>query len=184
MATTPALRLPNLRFIALPALLAVLILPLHNRLAAGDRDPIRVVVWDERQPEQKQAYNDQFLGDSIAVHLADQKGFEVRSHGLDDANQGLDDTVLDFAEVIIWWGHVRHSQITPETGRKIVERIVDGRLSLIALHSAHWSTPFVEAMNEKTRRAAIMQFDSSARQLKLNEIPLRKRYYLPKLDEP
>ena len=53
--------------------------------------------------------------------------------------------------MLIWWGHVRHAEITPETGRSIVQRIKDGKLSLIAIHSAHWSTPFVEAMNERTR---------------------------------
>ncbi len=54
-------------------------------------------------------------------------------------------------DVLIWWGHVRHAEIAPETGQSIVKRIKDGRLSLIALHSAHWSTPFVEAMYERTR---------------------------------
>ena len=44
-----------------------------------------------------------------------------------------------------------NAEITPETGQSIVQRIKDGKLSLIALHSAHWSTPFVEAMNERTR---------------------------------
>jgi trehalose utilization protein len=33
-----------------------------------------------------------------------------------------------------------------------VQRIMDGRMSLIALHSAHWSLPFVEAMNERTKQ--------------------------------
>ena len=33
----------------------------------------------------------------------------------------------------------------------LIQRIKEGTLSLIALHSAHWSTPFVEAMYERTR---------------------------------
>ena len=37
---------------------------------------------------------------------------------------------------------------------KLVERIKAGSLSLIALHSAHWSTPFVEAMNDSGPRDA------------------------------
>ena len=39
--------------------------------------PIRVVVWDERQPEQKQAY-DNFLGNAIADALGGRPGIEVR----------------------------------------------------------------------------------------------------------
>jgi hypothetical protein len=32
-----------------------------------------------------------------------------------------------------------------------VERVKAGRLTLVALHSAHWATPFIEAMNERAR---------------------------------
>ena len=85
---------------------------------ADEPDPVRVLVWDERQEDQKQAYGEKFLGQSIAAAL-EKEGFLVRSSGLDDAAQGLDPALLDWAEVLIWWGHVRHSKITPETGKKI-----------------------------------------------------------------
>jgi hypothetical protein len=43
-------------------------------VAATDGDPpIRVVVWDEQQPAQKQAYAD-FLGNEIASCLKKQRG--------------------------------------------------------------------------------------------------------------
>jgi len=151
------------------------------RTHANAPDPVRVLIWDERQEEQKQAYGDEFLGQAIAAAL-EKEGFLVRSAGLDDAAQGLDPALLDWAEVLIWWGHVRHSKITPETGKKIVRRIQEGRLSLIALHSAHWATPFVEAMNAKSRQAAIAPFKD--REWTLEEVPLRTRYYLPKRSEP
>ena len=50
--------------------------------------PIQVVVWDEQQPSQQQAYSN-FLGNEIASHLASQPGLAVRSVNLDDAGQGL-----------------------------------------------------------------------------------------------
>ena len=31
--------------------------------------PVQVLVWDEQQPEQKQAYGDKFLGKTIAAYL-------------------------------------------------------------------------------------------------------------------
>ena len=65
--------------------------------------------------------------------------------------RGWDPNVLGRCRVLIWWGHVRQAEIAPEVGKAIVGRIKEGTLSLIALHSAHWSTPFVEAMNERTR---------------------------------
>ncbi|HND52246.1 MAG TPA: ThuA domain-containing protein [Pirellulaceae bacterium] len=134
-------------------LIGVLFLsPVSSRAA-----DVRVVVWDEQQPAQKQAYDD-FLGNAIAAHLKSKPGFVVRSMKLDDAEQGLSAETLDFAQVLIWWGHVRHREIKPEKGREIVERIKAGRLSLIALHSAHWSTPFVESMYERTRQDAARLF--------------------------
>ena len=45
---------------------------------------------------------------------------------------------------------MRHGDVKPETGKKFVERIKAGDFSLIALHSAHYSTPFIEAMFERT----------------------------------
>ena len=112
--------------------------------------PVKVLVWDEQQPAQKQAYPN-YLGEQIAGHLRSQSGLSVRSKNINDPGQGLTDGVLDDCHVLIWWGHVRHAEITPETGQAIVKKIKDGKLSMIALHSAHWSTPFVEAMNERTR---------------------------------
>src|SRR6185437_12973384 len=109
------------------------------------------MAWDEPPSAQKQAYPN-FLGNAIADYLSSRDGINSRSVKLDDPQQGLADDDLDWANVLIWWGHVRQGEISPETARaKIIQRIKAGELSLIALHSAHWSTPFVEAMNERTR---------------------------------
>jgi trehalose utilization protein len=124
-------------------------------VAFADEAPAaRVLVWDEQQPAQKQAYPD-FLGNAIANWLKSRSGIEVRSVRLDDPDQGLSDDNLSWANILVWWGHVRQAEITPETAQtKIIAPLLAGRLSLIALHSAHWSTPFVEAMNERTRQDA------------------------------
>jgi trehalose utilization protein len=57
--------------------------------------------------------------------------------------------VLDNCDVLIWWGHARHGDVKDELAAEIVKRIQNGSLSLIALHSAHWSKPFMEAMNAR-----------------------------------
>jgi len=127
--------------------------------------PVHALVWDEQQPAQKEAYPN-FLGNAIADHLKSCEGILVRSVRLDDPDQGLSDEDLNWAHVLVWWGHVRHSEITPETARaKIIEPIKAGKLSLIALHSAHWSAPFVEAMNERTRLDARRRYPDPAKGL-------------------
>jgi trehalose utilization protein len=132
------------------AFLAVGLLVLVEAGAALGRadDPIRVLVWDEQQPQQKKAYKN-YLGNEIADFLRELPGLTVRSVRQNDPEQGLGEGALEKCDVLIWWGHVRQREIKPEVGKRIVERIKRGRLSLIALHSAHWSTPFIEAMNER-----------------------------------
>jgi trehalose utilization protein len=143
--------------------------------------PIKVVVWDERQPTQKQAY-DNFLGNRIADHLRSEPGLAVESVGIDDPGRGLSPAVLDDARVLVWWGHVRHKEIDPEVGKAIVGRIKAGTLGLIALHSAHWSTPFVEAMNERARIDARARWSASGDKVEIKEIPPPQRYTSPKYD--
>ncbi|MEM9481172.1 MAG: ThuA domain-containing protein [Verrucomicrobiota bacterium] len=130
-------------------------------LGAGVRanEPVRVLVWDERQDKQAEAYDD-YLGNEIAKRLGElDENLEIRSVGLDDPEQGLAAENLDWADVVIWWGHVRQWEISPETGqRKIVKRLKQGTLDLIFLHSAHWATPFMEAMNERTMVEARKKF--------------------------
>ncbi len=144
---------------------------------------IRVLVWDERQPEQAQAY-ETFLGNAIAAQLAKQPDFTVKSAGLDEPEQGLAAATLDATDVLIWWGHRRHPDVNHETIRGIVERITAGKLSLIALHSAHWSQPFMEAMNARAIDDAMKTFPEAERAgVKLNLIR-PKPFTLPKHDDP
>jgi trehalose utilization protein len=142
--------------------------------------PIEVVVWDERQPAQKQAYED-FLGNQIAGYLKEQAGMSVRSVALDDPDHGLGRDVLDRCRVLIWWGHVRQAEVAPEVGKDIVRRIKEGTLALIALHSAHWSTPFVEAMNERTRMDAqrAIRSQAGADKVQIAEAGPPRRYTVP-----
>jgi trehalose utilization protein len=149
---------------------------------AAPAGSVRVVVWDEQQPSQKEAY-DNFLGNWIARYLETKPGLAVKSVKQDDPEQGLTDEILDGCDVLLWWGHVRQKEIKPETGRKIVDRVVAGRLALVALHSAHWSTPFVEAMNERTRRDVERQFAAGgAEKVEITYAAPPQRYTIPKAD--
>lgn len=122
---------------------------------------VRVLVWDEQQVQQAAAYEN-FLGNEIAARLdASSDDFEVRSVNQNDPEQGLRDEDLDWADVMIWWGHVRQADITPKLAQqKIIKRLKTGSLDMIFLHSAHWSTPFMEAMNERTEADARRKYAS------------------------
>ena len=140
-----------------------------------------IVVWDERQPKQKQMYEN-FLGNHIAEFLGKQSGFSVRSVGLDDAKQGLTEEILEKCEVLIWWGHVRQGEISIATARRLVKRIQAGQLSLIVLHSAHWSAPFMIAMEERAIQNALATLPAGDRDKAKVELVGKFQRKAPKRD--
>ena len=152
---------------------------------SAEPKPLRVLVWDEQQPEQKKAYGDRFLGETIAAHLSTQPGLEVKSVSLADPEQGVSEALLDNSDVVIWWAHKRVSEFTEEHARRLVSRVVNGRLSLIALHSAHWSKPFVRLMQERAKADALAQVPEAERATAKWKYLLEESYpKVPKLSDP
>lgn len=153
----------------LALLLTFLVAPLLHAA-----EPIRVLIWDEQQPSQKQAYGDNFLGETIAAHLEKNPALKVRNAAMPkkgevDNDAALTEESLAQADVLIWWGHARHREVKWEVGDRIVERVKAGKLGLIALHSAHWASPFVRAMNAVTVERALADLPEAQRKTaKLN----------------
>lgn len=171
-AMSARLALPKF-FIALPLAAIAATFTFVSAARADDQAAprIRVMIWDEQQPEQKEVY-DNFLGNEIAGHLKKMPGVSVRSVALSDPDQGLSPELLDNCDVLIWWGHKKHTEVPWEKARDIARRIKEGKLSLFALHSAHWSRPFIEAMCERAREDAIKSLPPEQRATaKLKEIP-------------
>ncbi|MEE3181331.1 MAG: ThuA domain-containing protein [Planctomycetota bacterium] len=164
--------------LALAFLMALYLLPLAVTPAADKKT--RVLVWDSRQPAQKSAYKN-FLGNHIAEHLKGFKDLEVRSAALDDPEQGLSDALLEQTDVMVMWVHGRKGEVSAAKGKAIVERIKAGKLQFIALHSAHWATPFVEAMNYRTLQEAKKAFPAAEGEtVEFKIVPPPRRYTTPK----
>jgi trehalose utilization protein len=145
--------------VARAIVLAIALLSITSNLLSAD--PIRVLVWDEQQPRQAEAY-DNFLGNEIAAHLGQFEDIRVVSKRLDDPGKGIDAETLEQCDVLVWWGHARNGEVSLEESKPIVKRIKEGKLSLIALHSSHWASPFMEAMNERTRMDAASKYPNSS----------------------
>src|SRR6267143_5039128 len=84
--------------------------------------PIRVLVWDEQQPEQKKVYTN-FLGNHIAENLRKNPALQVTSANMSQPNQGLSEEILDQTDVLVWRGHRRQDEVPQKIGDAIVERI-------------------------------------------------------------
>jgi trehalose utilization protein len=141
-------------------------------------DPIRVLIWDEQQPEQKQAYGEKFLGETIAAHLAKLPGIVVKTTNLDAPEQGCDEATLDATDVVIWWAHKKLPALTNANAERVAARVREGKLGLIALHSAHWAKPFVRLMQDRAKADALAQVPEAERATAqwefVNESPIGK----------
>jgi len=126
-------------------------------------EPIRVLVWDEQQPEQKQGYGEKFLGETIAAHLAKLPGLSVTTAKLDEPQQGLSDAALDAADVLIFWSHRRAKEQDDARTEAVVKRVKEGKIGFIGLHSAHWAKPFVRLMQERAKEDALKQLPEAER---------------------
>jgi trehalose utilization protein len=151
---------------------------------AAQPKAVRVVVWDEQQPEQTQAYNN-FLGNAIADYLKGHDGFAVRSVKFSDPEQGLADDVLEHCDVLVWWSHFRTNPlVTPENAKKVLERIKAGKMAMITLHSAHWSAPFVEAMRFRATEDALKDLTEQQRKEAVITFVTPERFAVPKRTDP
>lgn len=141
----------------------VVLFSLHVGVLRAD-DPIRVLIWDEQQPEQKQAYGDRFLGETIADALRLRPGLQVRSASLRDAQQGLSAEQLDQTDVLVVWSHIRVREQDDALIEGVVQRVQSGKLGLVAIHSAHWHKAFVRLMQERAKADAAAGLSESERQ--------------------
>jgi len=87
--------------------------------------------------------------------------------------------------VVIWWSHQKNHVVTDETVERLVTHVRQGRLGFLALHSAHWSRPFVRLMQERAKDDALAQIPAVERATAKfeysNQNPLGK---VPKRDAP
>jgi trehalose utilization protein len=126
------------------------------------RAALKVLVWDEQQEAQKQVYPN-YLGNHLAEHLKKQEGIEVRSVSIKDPDQGLSNENVDWADVVIWWGHQKHGAVADAPVARIIDRVVAGTCGLVAVHSAHYSKPFKAAMDARFRQDVLARIPAADR---------------------
>jgi trehalose utilization protein len=131
-----------------------------SRLAHGGADcrkdrsmtrPIRVTVWGENRHEQHdesvaRIYPDGMhstIADGIRENLGD--GAVVRTATLDEPEHGLTDEVLAQTDVLTWWGHIAHGEVSDDVVERVHRHVLSG-MGLVVLHSGHWSKIFVKLM--------------------------------------
>ena len=112
-------------------------------------DTIKVLVWDENKHSVPTDIYPGNLRGAIAdfLNVLGEGKITAVTASLDDPNQGITAEALSDADVLIWWGHARHGEVTDETAQMIKNAVHNDGLGFLPLHSAHYSKPFGAVLN-------------------------------------
>lgn len=110
---------------------------------------IQAVVWGENVHEQTNQivaslYPDGMHG-CIAAALNQDPDITATTATLQEPEHGLTQDRLDGTDVLLWWGHAAHGDVSDA----VVDRVADavsGGMGLILLHSAHFAKIFKKLM--------------------------------------
>lgn len=110
---------------------------------------INVTIWNEYMHEKMEEAIAKIYPDGIHVAIAKMLGrdgeFNIRTATLEMEEHGLSEEVINNTDVLIWWGHIAHGDVSEEIAERVKQRVLDG-MGLIVLHSGHLSKPFVKLM--------------------------------------
>lgn len=111
--------------------------------------PIRVTVWGENRHEKKNPkvaeIYPQGMHEAIASHLRKSGDLEVRTATLDEPENGITADVIHNTDVLIWWGHLAHGDVSDLTVERVFDRVHKG-MGIVVLHSGHFSKIFKKLM--------------------------------------
>ena len=110
--------------------------------ADAPKKPRTIVVWSEGTAPKNVYPND--INAAIVEGLKADKRFEkdtIIAASISDPDQGISDELLAKTDVLLWWGHKKHAQVSDALPPKIKQRWMDGKMGFIGLHSAHYAKP-------------------------------------------
>jgi trehalose utilization protein len=108
----------------------------------------RVTIWNEYRHEKNDENVAEIYPEGIHGALAtmlEEGGFRVRTATLDEPEHGLTDETLNTTDVLLWWGHMAHDEVSDVTVERVHGRVLGG-MGLIVLHSGHFSKIFKTLM--------------------------------------
>jgi len=109
---------------------------------------VRVTVWNEYRHEKTHKEVAEIYPEGMHTVIAEHlraEGMSVGTATLDEPEHGLTQEVLDQTDVLIWWGHMAHQDVSDEVVDRVYRRVLDG-MGLVVLHSGHFSKIFKKLM--------------------------------------
>ncbi len=123
------------------------------QLKTNPESPLRVLVWDENPGHVPEAIYPEGMRETLARVLR-EKGLNglreipcaLQTAHLDQPEQGLPDALLAETDVLVWWAHLRHAELSDSRTAAIVKAVETRGLGLVVLHSAHYAKPFLQLL--------------------------------------
>ncbi|MBA3313594.1 MAG: ThuA domain-containing protein [Planctomycetaceae bacterium] len=110
--------------------------------------PVRALIWNEfrheRNKDEVRKLYPHGMHVAIAEGIATQE-LVVDTTTLEDPDQGITDERLAKTDVLLWWAHVAHKEVTDETAECVHRHVLSG-MGLIVLHSGHDSKVFKQVL--------------------------------------
>jgi trehalose utilization protein len=110
---------------------------LLSKSAPASQPQRRVLVWSEGTAPRSVYPHD--INTAVADGLKPLQGWEIVTATLSDPGQGVPEDSLGKTNVLIWWGHQKHDEVKDENVARIVRRVKEDGMGLIALHSSHYA---------------------------------------------
>lgn len=108
----------------------------------------RVTIWTEACIQRERADMSSVYPGGMDAAIADgiaDEGFILRTVGLDDSDHGLPPETLEATDVLVWWGHEAHEDVSEDLVDRVQRRVLSG-MGLVVLHSGHHSKIFKRLM--------------------------------------
>jgi len=100
---------------------------------------LRALCWSELT-EPREIYPRATNG--AVADLLNESGLVVATESnIDEPEQGLSEARLAEADVLFWWGHLRHGDVLPDTVERVTYYVTQGGMGFVAIHSAHYCLP-------------------------------------------
>lgn len=110
---------------------------------------VRVTVWGENVHEHKNATVKSLYPNGMHQCIADflnkNDGIEARTATLQEPEHGLTEEVLENTDVLTWWGHAAHGEVSDEIVDRVQKRVLEG-MGILILHSGHYAKIFKRLM--------------------------------------
>lgn len=110
---------------------------------------INALVWGENVHEQTNADVRTLYPDGMHILIAEALGrddnISATTATLQEPEHGLSVEALEKTDVLLWWGHAAHGEVSDEIVDRVQQRVWEG-MGLLVLHSGHFSKIFKRLM--------------------------------------